>query len=232
MSDSKHSPSAGPPKGGTVLDPNWEEELRRGQEAEGEAGSVEAELAFVHLLRHTREPEALAPEQLDAIWSAIEADVAPAGVPWWRKAWVWWTAPALAAAAVLVVVVVNPGDEGANVAMKDEAAQAEDRAAPAPAPASAEQAEGARERGSAAAPAEELAELEAAKSEDASADAVAPGLAAGGSATGSAGGKPSAFEISFAKLAPHGRLAIRAGVDQSRDELRSQLLAKARGGGR
>ncbi|HLT37836.1 MAG TPA: hypothetical protein VK034_16205, partial [Enhygromyxa sp.] len=120
MTDSKHSPSA-------VLDPEWEEALRRGQEAEGEAGSVDAELAFVHLLRHTREPEALAPEQLDAIWSAIEAEVAPAGMPWWRKAWVWWSAPAIAAAAVLVVVVLKPGSEDATVARQDEDRAAEDR---------------------------------------------------------------------------------------------------------
>jgi hypothetical protein len=226
MTDSKQSP--------TVLDPEWEETLRRGQEAEGENGSVEAELAFVHLLRHTREPEALAPDQLDAIWSAIEAEVAPAGVPWWRKAWVWWSAPALAAAAVLFVVIVKPGDEQAQVARQDSAAhedkKAEQPPSAAPAPA---QIDGARA-------AEELAKAELAESEPAdekSAEGFAADEGAAGSvantATGSKRGSgSSAFELNFAKLAPHGRLAIRVGVDQSRDELRSQLLAKARGGER
>lgn len=231
MTDSKQSPSAATPR---VLDPEWEETLRRGQEAEGESGSVEAELAFVHLLRHAREPEALAPEQLDAIWSAIEAEVAPAGVPWWRKAWVWWSAPALAAAAVLVVVVLGPGKDDATIALQESAAKREDKAeqraeqqqsaAPTPAPAATEDA-----RRAGAPLAAELAE-ESSKKESVADEGFAPG----GAATGTAGkgGAGSSFEMSFAKLAPHGRLAIRVGVDQSRDELRSQLLAKARGGGR
>ncbi|HVH98364.1 MAG TPA: hypothetical protein VM869_06630 [Enhygromyxa sp.] len=226
MTDSKQSP---------VLDPDWEETLRRGQEAEGENGSVEAELAFVHLLRHAREPEALAPEQLDAIWSAIEAEVAPAGVPWWRKAWVWWSAPALAAAAVLMVVVLGPGKDDATVALQeskqsekqDERAE-QQNAAPAPAPAAID---GARGGGEPLAAEAELAEESLKKS------AADEGFASGSGSMGAADSKAvakggSSFEMSFAKLAPHGRLAIRVGVDQSRDELRSQLLATARGGGR
>jgi hypothetical protein len=222
MTDSKQSPN--------VLDPNWEESLRRGQEEEGEAGSVEAELAFVHLLRHVREPEALAPEQLDSIWSAIEAEVAPAKDPWWRKAWVWWSAPALAAAAVLVVVIANPGADDAEVAVQDRKADAkrdEQKPSAAPAPASIDGI------GEGASPAEaELAEAVPAAEKNMTADGgFAPGAPAGRAAQDSKGGM-SPFEMNFVKLAPHGRLAIRVGVEQSRDELRSQLLATARGGGR
>lgn len=229
MTDSKHSPSdlrgarSHRSAAGAVLDPEWEETLRRGQEAEGEHGSVDAELAFVHLLRHAREPEALAADQLDAIWSAIETEVAPARTPWWRKAWVWWSAPAIAAAAVLVVVVIQPSQEDATVARHESTAieekqAAERRVAPAP---------GAAIEGVAA----ELAQADGALDEErAEAIEAERGYAASGRAKG--GGGASAFEINFAKLAPHGRVAIRAGVEQSRDELRSQLLAKARGGGR
>ena len=232
MTDSKQSASRRSADE-AILDPQWEETLRRGQEAEGENGSVEAELAFVHLLRHAREPEALAPEQLDAIWSAIEAEVAPAGVPGWRKAWVWWSAPALAAAAVLMVVVLGPGKDEATVALQeskqsekqDERAE-QQNAAPAPAAI-----DGARGGGEPLAAEAELAEESLKKS------AADEGFASGSGSMGAADSKAvakggSSFEMSFAKLAPHGRLAIRVGVDQSRDELRSQLLATARGGGR
>lgn len=232
MTDSKQSASRRSADE-AILDPQWEETLRRGQEAEGENGSVEAELAFVHLLRHAREPEALAPEQLDVIWSAIEAEVAPAGVPWWRKAWVWWSAPALAAAAVLMVVVLGPGKDEATVALQeskqsekhDERAE-QQSAAPAPAPAAID---GTRGGGEPLAAEAELAE------ESLKESAADEGFASGsmGPADNKAVAKGgSSFEMSFAKLAPHGRLAIRVGVDQSRDELRSQLLATARGGGR
>lgn len=246
MTDSKHDPSAAPPPHrlavGTVLDPDWEEALRRGQEAEGESGSVEAELAFVHLLRHAREPEALAPEQLDAIWSAIEAEVAPAGVPWWRKAWVWWSAPALAAAAVLVVVVAKPGDDRTTVASEDRAAHGQkadqkaeqQSAAPTPAPATIdgtrEGGDGERAAGKSLAEAELAEESPSATAADEGDANFAPGATGRGDSKG--GPSMSPFEVNFAKLAPHGRLAIRVGVDQSRDELRSQLLAKARGGER
>ncbi|MFO7564247.1 MAG: hypothetical protein R6X02_16490 [Enhygromyxa sp.] len=235
MTDSKQDPSAGPPRGGEVLDPEWEEALRRGQEAEGEAGSVDAELAFVHLLRHSREPEALAPQQLDAIWSAIEAEVAPARVPWWRKAWVWWSAPALAAAAVLVVMVIKPSEQGeATIARQDRAAEdKQERAASAPGQARDDAFEGAAQRAELeAAEAEPMNQNEAeAKPEASAADEDgARGSAGIGGRKGGAGA--SMFEANFAKLAPHGRLAIRVSVDHSRDELRSQLLAKARGGGR
>lgn len=222
MTDSKHSPG--------VLDPEWEDALRRGQEAEGEAGSVDAELAFVHLLRHSREPEAIAPEQLDAIWSAIEAEVAPARAPWWRKAWVWWSAPALAAAAVLVVVIIKPdASDEATLARQDQALadkHEDKRESAAPAPGSARDlADEGFEGAAQAVPAE--AELEPA--DKAAEETIADHDGARGS-SGAAGGKPSSFEVSYTKLAPHGRLAIRVGVEYSRDELRSQLISTARGG--
>lgn len=91
-----------------VLDPAWEDELRRGQEAEGEAGSIEAELAIVHLLRHARAPEALTAGELDKLWAS---ELAPAltPTPWWRRRWLWGALPAVATAAVVMVVVRGPG---------------------------------------------------------------------------------------------------------------------------
>ncbi|PRQ05269.1 hypothetical protein ENSA5_03880 [Enhygromyxa salina] len=222
MTESKHSTRAGPPSG-HVLDPEWEQVLRRGQAEEGEAGSVDAELAFVHLLRHTREPEAIAPDQLDAIWAGIEAEVAPAGEPWWRKAWVWWSAPALAAAAVLFVVVVEPGSDKAESVAQNQAADLQSN----------------EELAEAAPPG--AAPSEAAPSEAALAEAAfAEGEAAPKSAERRAGsadavtrtGQASGFETNFARLAPHGRVAIRVSVDHSRDQLRARLLDKAKGGGR
>jgi hypothetical protein len=204
-----------------VIDPAWEDELRRGQEAEGEAGSVEDELALLHLLRHVRQPETLDAEQLDSLWSAIEAEVAPAATPWWRKAALWWSAPALAAAAVLAVIIIDDGDEAEDTVARSEDRKAESATAseqaveapPAPAPASMGRDEAARD-----------AKISAA-------DQAAPRGTAGAIADkgeGQAAGS-NAFEASFAQLAPHGRRAIRGSVDTSLDELRGQLLADARG---
>lgn len=106
---SEAEPQTGTSRG--VLSPHWEDALRAGQEAEGGAGSVDAELAIVHLLRHAAGPESLTPEQLDEGWSDVAAEIEPE--PWWRKAWVRWAGTAaVAAAAAAVVVVVWPATQG------------------------------------------------------------------------------------------------------------------------
>ena len=102
----------GPEKtAGSVLDPGWEDALRAGQAEDGGAGSVEAELAIVHMFRHARSPEALAPADLDRVWrEQISPTITP--TPWWRRKWLWGLAPAAATAALLVVVLRGdgPGD--------------------------------------------------------------------------------------------------------------------------
>lgn len=223
MTESKHSPP--------VLDPEWEESLRRGQEEEGEAGSVDAELAFIHLFRHAREPEELSPDQLDAIWREIEGEVAPAREVWWRKAWVWWTAPAIAAAAVLLVVVVQPGESEQSTVARHEAPLQDQKSAESPPPPGASPSPTAIE--GAAAPEAEATPSEAKRARtamgDGRADPAADAVDEGGGLARS--GQPSALESHFARLAPHGRVALRVSVDLSRDALRDQLLDKARGGG-
>lgn len=98
---------APPSRRAVVLDPKWEDELRRGQEEDGEAGSLDAELAVVHLLRHARAPEPLDDDALSELWSR-ELAPAIAPVPWYRKRWLWGAVPAVAAAAVVMIVVVSP----------------------------------------------------------------------------------------------------------------------------
>jgi hypothetical protein len=88
-----------------VLDPDWEVALRAGQDEDGHAGSVEDELAIVHLFRHAAAPESLGDAAFDRIWADVEAEIAPA--PWWKKLIGWRVAgPALAVAAAAVVVVI------------------------------------------------------------------------------------------------------------------------------
>lgn len=100
---------------GSVLTPDWEDALRAGQAEDGEAGSVDAELAVIHLLRHARAPEALAPADLDRVW---REQLAPAisPVPWWRRKWLWGVVPAAATAALLVVVLRGGDDPAPQVA--------------------------------------------------------------------------------------------------------------------
>ncbi|WAS93798.1 hypothetical protein [Nannocystis punicea] len=114
-----------------VLDPAWEDELRRGQEAEGEAGSIEDELAIVHLLRHARAPEALTAGELDKLWSG---ELAPAltPTPWWRRRWLWGAVPAVATAAVVLVVIRGPESMPAPASKVATAESATATAAPGP----------------------------------------------------------------------------------------------------
>ncbi len=106
---------------GSVLDPAWEDALRAAQAEEGEAGSVDAELAVIHLLRHARGPESLAPADLERLWST---ELAPAitPLPWWRRRWLWGVVPACATAALLIVVLRDNSDDAAMVAASRPAA--------------------------------------------------------------------------------------------------------------
>lgn len=90
-----------------VTDPRWEDELRAGMAAEGDAGSVEPELAALRFLLHARAPAELGDARQDAIWREIDAAIAP--VPWWRRRlWIWGAPVLAAAAAVLLVVALRP----------------------------------------------------------------------------------------------------------------------------
>lgn len=105
---------ASEPRPGAVLDPQWEVVLRAGQRAEGEQGSVEDELAVIHLLRHARAPEPLDGAAFDRAWAGIETEIeVEAGSSGWRawlrRPWVWGGSAALAAAAAAVLVVVWSG---------------------------------------------------------------------------------------------------------------------------
>lgn len=93
---------------GSVTDPLWESELARGQADDGGAGSVEPELAVVRLLLHARAPAELSPAIEQRIWDDVERGIAP--VPWWKRRWMLWAMPALAAAAAVVIAVRIGGD--------------------------------------------------------------------------------------------------------------------------
>jgi hypothetical protein len=111
---------------GAVTDPQWEAELRAGLEQEGEAGSVEPELAALRLLLHARAPAELAAAREDAIWGAIDRVIAP--VPWWKRLPMIWIAPAAAAAAAVLVVVLmqpKPQIDTPEIATADRKAMAE-----------------------------------------------------------------------------------------------------------
>lgn len=104
MSPRNAEPPPAPTQPASVLDPAWEDALRAGQAEDGGLGSVDAELAVVHLLRHIRSPEPLTPAALDRTWSA-EISPAISPLPWWRRRWLWGVVPAAATAALLIVVL-------------------------------------------------------------------------------------------------------------------------------
>lgn len=108
--NAEHTSVPSRPESESVLDPAWEDALRAGQAEDGGEGSVDAELAVIHLLRHARAVEPLAPAALDRIWrSEIAPQITP--VPWWRRRWLWGVVPVAATAALLVVVLRGPGDQ-------------------------------------------------------------------------------------------------------------------------
>ncbi|RMG98132.1 MAG: hypothetical protein D6705_06890 [Deltaproteobacteria bacterium] len=74
MDPSQHPP---PDTAPDALDGVWEEDLRRGQAAEGERGSVEDELAVVRLVRHAASPADLDPAVADRVLSEVERAVRP-----------------------------------------------------------------------------------------------------------------------------------------------------------
>jgi hypothetical protein len=196
MTDRKHPERS-------VLDPEWEDALRRGQEAEGDAGSVDAELAVVHLMRHARRPEGIGDDRLDAVWGQMAGEVAP--VRWWKRPWVIW-APVAAVAAVTLIVVVEPPEAEPTVAIADDAAQSEDASLP---------------------PA-----LEAAREEGVGGEAAAEPAPQGAASTASPQGNAALLERQFSILEPKARAELGANIETQRGSLRYGLLDTAKGGGR
>ncbi len=108
--NAEHTPVPSRPESESVLDPAWEDALRAGQAEDGGAGSVDAELAVIHLFRHARAVEPLAPAALDNLWAReIAPRITP--VPWWRRRWLWGVVPVAATAALLVVVLRGDSDQ-------------------------------------------------------------------------------------------------------------------------
>lgn len=121
-----------PPRRRAVLDPEWEVALRAGQEAEGHSGSVEDELAIVHLLRHAREPQPLHDVDLDRMWGDLDAALeqprpASGWRAWLQRPWLVFGSAGVAtvAAAVLVMVWIGP-TEGPDTSGPETIAQGTD----------------------------------------------------------------------------------------------------------
>ncbi len=124
-------PSSSPPSRPApgALSPSWEEDLRRGQAACGERGSVEDELAAVRLLRHAAAPPALDDETAGRVFEAVLAEVRPRRVRWRLPVWIGGLAGATAALALFVVLRPEGGSSPADAT----AARAPSPAVPAPA---------------------------------------------------------------------------------------------------
>lgn len=107
-----------------VLDERWERVLAKGQEASGEHGDLDADLAALHLLRHARAPSTLSKDALDSVWREV-ASALPGATPWWRRSWIRWAAlPTCAVAAALVFVVLPEQGGAPTVAVSESAAPA------------------------------------------------------------------------------------------------------------
>lgn len=194
-----------------VLDPAWEDELRAGQEQDGGAGSVDEELAVLHLLRHLRDPEVLGKADLEGIWLSMEPILKPK--PWWQRAWFFVGAPALAGGAALLLVIGMPIQDSG----PDDSAAGAPRIAVADGVASTS-----KRKAAAAAPAEKPVRSLAESS-------------VGGSATGSTAVSASAstsalvLEQHFSLLERGARRDLAGRVDLGRVRARGDLLARAQG---
>lgn len=206
-----------PPVG--VVDAAWEQALLRGRDEDaGEAvgGSLEAELATLHLLRHVREPEAMSAAQLDATWADIDLAITPAKVPFWRAAWFKWLMPVGAAAAVAFIFVRGPGVGGDASEGSGEIARAETASAP-----------GAQRNGDDAKAADAPAAAVAQDLEEAEVEELEEGLAAAAAKDASTS---QLLEQQFSMLEPQARAELGANVDSQRGSMRAALIAQARGG--
>jgi hypothetical protein len=215
-------------KGRGVLDPAWEEMLERGRDADEDApdaGSIEPELAMLHLLRHAREPEAVNEQELDAMWSDISTAVAPSKSGWLARVgaafsgqWARWLIPVAGAAAVVLIFQTQGAEDfggGDNLAL-NEAAEPSVDSAGGP---TAQDAERARDG----------ADGEKAKEEAPPAAAAAPKRSA---AKGDSGGASTAvlLEQQFTMLEARGRAKVDSSVQTQRTSLRSALIGQAQGG--
>lgn len=118
-----------PPRG--VIDDAWEQELTAGQEAVGEHGDLEADLAMLHLLRHARAPEVLGDEALEEVLEQLKEASAPASTAWWRRGLVRWVAvPACAGLAVVLFVRPKAEDRATVVTNSVQAERAAKEGAP------------------------------------------------------------------------------------------------------
>lgn len=211
-------------KGRGVLDPSWELELERGRDADEEApnaGSIEPELAMLHLLRHAREPESLSELELDGMWSDISAVVAPAKKSWFERVgaafsgqWARWLLP-VAGAAVVVLIFRGQGtmmaEPDATIAYNDAKEPSTDSAGgPTVQDAARARAGGEDKMAKAASAAEPAPDAEAEES-------AAPTTA-------------QLLEQQFSMLEARGRAQVGTSVQTERTSLRSALIGQARGG--
>ena len=201
---------------------SWEEILRRGRDEDAGkevAGSVEPDLAYIHLLRHARRPETMSEDDLDRVWREVDGAIAPERVPFWKRSWVRALMPVAGVAAAVFVVVVQSGDN-ATVAT---ATQEDGQATQTKQSAELEEAESAG--GGAAGAAEPARRAKVAPS----AEKEAPGAVGEGDAA--LPGPAQILESQFQTLEPAARAQVNHSVDGGRGAMRSALLGQALGAG-